>query len=69
MEQETLTISQIISEALNGNYKNLEEVIQSLNKERENLVLVANQKIANLAGQIQILTSILEQSRSKDGLG
>ena len=58
---ENKTVSQAISEAINGESESLKNLISTLSKERENLLILAQNRIAAVDGQIELLKVILQQ--------
>ena len=68
---EVVTVLSAVEQAVVGNYEEIERMVKELEIERDQLVQLANRKISIINGQIQLLTTLWSQARTRnkpDGL-
>lgn len=63
---EVITVLAAVEQAVVGNYEEIERMVKELEAERDQLVQLANQKISSINGQIQLLTTLWSQARTRN---
>lgn len=64
-EEKNVTIFQAILKAGNGDTSELGRMIEAATNERDNFVQIANQRIAAMNSQIELLQTLLMQATEK----